>query len=114
MMLTGELMKTLIVAAVLIVGCGLCVAGQQPQAEKPHNMTGCLQKTPDGNSFMLTVNDKKTVEFTRALADLAAHVGHQIQITGTTDVVRVKKEGGQKNGHYMEVTAIKMLAAKCS
>jgi hypothetical protein len=107
-------MRTLIVVAVWIVGCGLCIAGQQPQAEKPHNMTGCLQKTPDGKSFMLTVNDKKTVEFTRASADLAPHVGHQIQITGTTDTEREKKEGGQKNGHYMEVTAVKMLAAMCS
>jgi hypothetical protein len=108
------LMRTFIAVAILMVGWGLRVAGQQPQTEKPHNMTGCLQKTPDGKSFMLTVNDKKTVEFTRASADLAPHVGHQIQITGTTDTEREKKEGGQKNGHYMEVTAIKMLAATCS
>ena len=107
-------MRTFIVVAILMGGCGLCVAGQQPQAEKPHNMTGCLQKTPDGKSFMLTVKDKKTVEFTKASADLAPHVGHQIQITGTTDAEREKKEGGQQNGHYMEVTAVKMIAATCS
>src|SRR5438128_1889080 len=107
-------MRTLIVVPVLMLVCGLCIAGQQTQAEKPHNMTGCLRKTPDGKSFMLTVNDKKTVEFTRASVDLAPHVGHQIQITGTTDTEREKKEGGQKNGHYMEVTAVKMLAVACS
>jgi len=107
-------MRVFILVAGLMVACGLGIEAQQPQAEKPHNMTGCLQKTPDGNSFMLTVNDKKTVQFTKASTDLAPHVGHQIQITGTTDAEREKKEGGQKNGHYMEVTSVKMIAAKCS
>ena len=108
-------MRTLRVVAVLILSCGLCgvAVGQQLQP-RPHNMTGCLQKTPDGKNFMLTVNNKKTVEFSKSSVDLTPHLGHQIQITGTTDTEREAKEGGQQNGHYMEVSAVKVIAAGCS
>ena len=109
-------MNPLRVVAVLIVSCGLCgtAAGQQSQPPRPHNMAGCLQKTPDGKNFMLTENNKKTVEFSKSSVDLTPHVGHQIQITGTTDREREAKEGGQQNGHYMEVTAVRVIAAACS
>ena len=108
-------MRTLRVVVVLIVSCGLSgiAVGQQLQP-RPHNMTGCLQKTPDGKNFMLTENNKKTVEFSKSSVDLTPHVGHQIQITGTTDTEREAKEGGQQNGHYMEVSAVKAIAAACS
>ena len=106
-------MNTLRVIAVLIVGCGLIGAGQQSQPEKPHNMTGCMKKTADGKNFMLTVNNRKTVEFSRSSVDLRPHVGHQIQITGTTDTEREAREGGKKNGHYMELTAVQTIAATC-
>ncbi len=109
-------MNPLRVVVVLIVSGGLCgaAAGQQSQPSRPHNMTGCLQKTPDGKNFILTENNKKTVEFSKSAVDLTPHVGHQIQITGTTDREREVKEGGQQNGHYMEVTAIRVVAAACS
>jgi hypothetical protein len=109
-------MRTLRAVVVLIAGCGLCdaAAGQQPQPPRPHNMTGCLQKTPDGNNFMLTENDKKTVEFSKSAVELTPHVGRQIQVTGTTDREREAKEGGQQNGHYMAVTAVRVIAARCS
>jgi hypothetical protein len=108
-------MRTLRVVVVVIVSCGLCgvAVGQQLQP-RPHNMTGCLQKTPDGKNFMLTENNRKTVEFSKSSVDLTPHVGHQIQITGTTDTEREAKEGGQQNGHYMEVSAVKVIAAGCS
>ena len=109
-------MRPLQVVVVLIVGCGLCgtTVAQQLQPTRPHNMTGRLQKTPDGKNFMLTENNKKTVEFSKSSVDLTPHVGHQIQITGTTDREREAKEGGQQNGHYMEVTAVKVIATACS
>jgi len=104
------------VVVALIVSCGFCgvAVGQQSQPERPHNMSGCLQKTPDGKSFMLTRDNRKTVEFSRSSVDLTPHVGQQTQITGTTDTEREAKEGGQQNGHYMEVTAVKVIAATCS
>ena len=106
---------TLGIAVVLIVGCGLCgTAVPQQQPAVPHNMAGCLQKTPDGKNFMLTENNKKTVEFGKSAVDLTPHVGHRIEITGTTGREREAKEGGQQNGHYMQVTAVKVIAAACS
>ena len=108
-------MRPLRVVVALIVGCGLCGAavGQQSQPERPHNMSGCLQKTQDGKSFMLTRDNRKTVEFSRSSVDLTPHVGRQIQITGTTDTEREAKEGGQQNGHYMDVTAVRVIATAC-
>ena len=108
-------MNPLRVVVVLILSCGLCggAAGQQSQPERPHNMTGCLQKTPDGRAFMLTRDNRKTVEFSKSSVDLTPHVGHRIQITGTTDSEREAKEGGQQNGHYMQVTAVKVIADAC-
>ena len=109
-------MRNLQFVVVLIVGCGLCgsAVGQQLRPAMPHNMVGCLQKTPDGKNFMLTENGKKTVEFTKSSVDLTPNVGYQIEITGTTDGEREAKNGGQQNGHYMEVTAVKVIAAACS
>lgn len=108
-------MTPLRVVVALIVSCGLggAAAGQQSQPERPHNMTGCLQKTADGRSFMLTRDNRKTVEFSSSSVDLAPHVGRQIQITGTTDTEREAKNGGQQNGHYMQVTAVRTIAAPC-
>jgi hypothetical protein len=108
-------MRPLRLVGALIVSCGLCgvAAGQQSQPERPHNMTGCLQKTQDGRSFMLTRDGRKTVEFSGSSVDLAPHVGQQIQITGTTDTEREAKNGGQQNGHYMQVTAVRTIAAAC-
>jgi hypothetical protein len=108
-------MRTLRVVAVLIVSCGLggAAAGQQSEPVRPHNMTGCLQKTPDGMSFMLTENNRKTVEFSKSSVDLNPHVGHRIQVTGTTDREREAKGGGQQNGHYMQVSAVTVIAAAC-
>jgi hypothetical protein len=76
-------------------------------------MTGCLQKTQDGTSFMLTRDNRKTVEFSKSSVDLTPHVGRQIQITGTTDTEREVKNGGQQNGHYMDVTAVRVIATAC-
>lgn len=107
-------MTPLRVVVALIVSCGLGGAAAGPsQPERPHNMTGCLQKTQDGKSFMLTRDNRKTVEFSNSSVDLTPHVGQQIQITGTTDTEREAKNGGQQNGHYMQVTAVRTIAATC-
>jgi hypothetical protein len=38
----------------------------------------------------------------------------ETSLTGATDMEREAKEGGQVNGHYMEVSAVKVIAAACS
>jgi hypothetical protein len=97
---------------------GFGTAGQQ--AVKEHTMTGCLQKSSDAKTFWLTHPEKgnKTVEISDTTVTLAPHVGHKIEITGTTDTAledkqaKEKKEG-EKPDHFMKITAIKMVASKC-
>ena len=82
-----------------------------------HTMTGCLAKS--GDSFMVTSTAEKgpkTIGIISSTANLAPHVGHKIDITGTAvpaaDVAAMKP-APPKADHYMKLTAIKMVAATC-
>src|SRR5713226_7157830 len=81
-------MKTvmLVMCLTLAGAVGLAV-GVHAQGAKAHSMTGCLQKGTEANTFMLTnVEGKgpKTVEIVASTANLTPHIGHKIEITGTT------------------------------
>ena len=113
-------MKSSIVAAV-VASCALTFAvGAQAQqaAPKEHSMTGCLQKGTEPNTFMLTdVEGKgpKTVGIVSSTPNLAPHVGHKIEVTGTA-VPAKEAEGDSKlpkAPHYMKLTAIKMISTTC-
>jgi hypothetical protein len=89
-----------------------CVLGFGPRAlpqdaPKEHSMTGCLMKgATDGTyELMNTGAGPKTVEISESTANLAPHVGHKIEITGTA-------VAGAKV-HTMKITAVKMLAPTC-
>ncbi len=90
-----------------------------------HAMTGCLQKG-EGTTFTLTNVEgtgPKTVEIVGSApgANLSAHVGHKIEITGTAVSAKTaaKAEGGKKNmkeersEHHMRVQSVKMLGTTC-
>jgi hypothetical protein len=90
-----------------------------------HSMTGCLQKG-EGSTFTLTNVEgtgPKTVEIVGSApaANLSAHVGHKIEITGTAVSAKqaAKAEGDKKNmkeersEHHMRVQSVKMLARTC-
>ena len=104
-------MKVSIVGMVLVVafvmGFGSLAQAQAPaaQAPKEHSMTGCLAKA--GDKFQLTklAQGPATVEIAESSANLAPHVGHKMEITGT----RI----ADAPGHTMKITAIKMVAAAC-
>jgi hypothetical protein len=108
--------RSLIVMALFFaggVGSGLYAQAPQqtPQQEaKEHSMTGCLQKGADPGTFKLTDvegNGPKTVEITDSTANLAPHLGHKVEITGTA------VPGNDPQVHSMKVTGVKMLSAKC-
>ena len=90
---------------------------QQPAA-KEHSMTGCLQKGAEPNSYMLANvegNGPKTVGIVSSTANLAPHVGHKIEVTGTA-VPRSEAEADKnvpQAPHYMKLTAIKMISTTC-
>lgn len=112
-------MKKLIFA-VLVVACafGLSVGTiAQDQAPKEHSMTGCLRAGTAAGSYMLSDLEKgpKQVGIVSSTPNLAPHVGHKIEITGTA-VPPAEAEGMKdvpKSPHYMKVTAIKMLSPTC-
>jgi hypothetical protein len=112
-------MKGLIMAA-LVVSCALAFAqgAQAQQAPKEHSMTGCLKSGDQPNTYMVTdVEGKgpKTIGIVSSTPDLAPHVGHKIEITGTAvSAMKAEKDKSvPKADHYMKVTAMKMISETC-
>jgi hypothetical protein len=112
-------MKKVSITAVLVAACVLVFAqGAKTQdAPKVHSMTGCLRAGTAPNSYMLSDLEKgpKTVGIVSSSANLAPHVGHKIEITGTA--VPAKDAEADPNvpkaPHYMKVDSIKMLSPMC-
>jgi hypothetical protein len=87
-------------------------------APKEHSMTGCLQKGPDGNSYIVTNvegSGPKSIGIVSSTANLAPHVGHKIEVTGVA--VPAKDAEADKSvpkaPHYMKLSAIKMISTTC-
>jgi len=103
-------------AAVLVLSFALAFSvSAQP---KEHSMTGCLQKGAEPDTYMVSdVEGKgpKTIGIVSNTANLAPHVGHKIEVTGTA--VPAKEVEADKNipkaDHYMKLTAVKMISATC-
>ena len=108
-------MKTLIFGTLVTL---VFAAGIQAQQTTPreHSMTGCLQKGPDDKYLLTDVEGKgpKTVGIVSSTADLAPHVGHKIEVTGTAVPAKeAEAEKAPKAPHYMRLTVIKMISTSC-
>jgi hypothetical protein len=57
----------------------------------------------------------KTIGIVSSAPDLAPHVGHKIEITGTAvSAMKAEKDKNvPKADHYMRVTAMKMISETC-
>ena len=107
--------------AVLVAACVFAISvgtTAQETAPKVHSMTGCLKAGPTPGTFMLTDVEKgpKTVGIVSAAENLAPHVGHKVEITGTAvPEAEAMKENKDvpKAPHYMKVTAMKHISATC-
>lgn len=111
-------MKVSILAILIVAGALTFSTGASAQnAPKEHSMTGCLRAGTAPNTFMLSDLEKgpKTVGIVSSTPNLAPHVGHKIEITGTA--VPAAEAEADKNvpraAHYMKVTAIKMISPTC-
>src|SRR5262249_40003803 len=110
--------KSIFVA--LVVACVLGLAlGALAQAPKEHSMTGCVAKGTAANTYMITNvegNGPKSIGIVSSSANLAPHVGHKIEATGTAvpeaDAMKENKDV-PKAPHYMKLTGIKMLSPTC-
>jgi hypothetical protein len=114
-------MKRSVVAA-LAVACAFAfalAAQAQQSAPREHSMTGCLKKGTDANSYLITDvegSGPKSIGVVSSTADLAPHVGHKIEVTGTAVPVKDAedmKPAPPKAPHYMKLTAIKMVSPTC-
>jgi hypothetical protein len=104
-------------AAALALSVG--VQAQDKPAPKEHTMTGCLAKgTADGTFIVTSTAEKgpKTIGIVSSKAPLAGHVGHKIDITGVNVPAAEAEKATPKPpaaDHYMTLSAIAMVAAKC-
>lgn len=108
--------QSMIVA--LVVCCALALTlGGYAQAPKVHSMTGCLEKGAAAGSYQLTNLEKgpKSVGIVSSTVNLAPHVGHKVEITGTAvPAAEAEKDPNvPKAPHYMKVTAMKHISATC-
>jgi hypothetical protein len=90
----------------------LVIAGTAQAAdEAAHSMTGCLQQGSAAGSYELTdlglADGPKRVVIAASTVDLSGHVGHKVEITGTT------VKGADAATHTMTITAMKHIAATC-
>lgn len=106
------------VAAALLLAPATMIAQDKPAA-KEHTMTGCLQKgTGEGTFVVQNTAEKgpKMIGIVSSTANLAPHVGHKIDITGTA-VPNAEAESAKpappKADHYMRITAVKMVSTTC-
>src|ERR1700737_4140311 len=101
----------------LFVSCAVTLAlgaRAQDAAPKEHSMTGCLAKGTAPDTYMLTDLEKgpKSVGIVSSTANLAPHVGHKVELTGTAVPARAAEADSKvpKAPHYMKITAVKMIS----
>ena len=115
-----SLMKAFVVAAVFAFGVS-AVAQEKPQGgsgQKEHTMGGCLQKGSAPDTYVVANAAEKgprMIGIVESKANLAPHVGHHIDITGTavSNDEAAKMKDAPKADHYMRVSAVKMVSATC-
>ena len=82
-------------------------------------MTGCLQKGTAADTYVVSSTAEKgpkMIGIVSSSANLAPHVGHKIDITGTGVDAKTAESGKPappKADHYMKITAVKMVSASC-
>ena len=108
------------IVVVLFVSCAITLAlgvRAQDAAPKEHSMTGCLAKGTEPGTYMLTDLEKgpKSVGIVSSSVNLAPHVGHKVELTGTAVPAKEAEADSKvpKAPHYMKITAMKHIAATC-
>lgn len=116
--------KTLLLVLTLLFSVAWVCAQGDPQAGSSHSGTsnsghtaveGCLQGS-EGN-YTLTDNAGMTYKLEGDTSKLSAHVGHEVQITGTTSGSSAASSttGGATAGaeHTLNVMRVKHIAKTC-
>ena len=112
-------MRPSVVAGLILCNVLLFAQAVKTQeAPKVHSMTGCLKAGAIPGSYMLTDVTKgpKTVGIVSSTMNLAPHVGHKVEITGTAvpeEEAMKENKDVPKAPHYMQVTAMKHISTTC-
>jgi hypothetical protein len=113
-------MKLLFVCGVMVALAlaPVALAQDKPAAAKEHTMSGCLQKGMTADTFVVqntAEKGPKMIGIVSSTPNLAPHVGHKIDITGTAvpNAEAEKEKKVSKADHYMRITAIKMVSTTC-
>ena len=105
---------------------GTAPENQEKKADKSahtQSVTGCLQKGDEPGEFSITGEDGKTWGLRSTSVKLDEHLGHKVNVTGTTThetKAEEKKEGQVENAaskaEYADltVTSLKMVSETCS
>ncbi len=90
-------------------------AGETAGAAKEQQLTGCLEKSPEGNGFVLiNGRHKKGVAVTSA-EDISAHVGHEVRLMGTWEKPMTGGAGAKgEEMHTFKATSLKHLSDTCA
>ena len=117
----AKLFVTAIVSSAFVVTM-TAIAQEKPAApagQKEHTMTGCLAKGAAADTFVVNSTAEKgpkTIGIVASKDNLAPHVGHKIDITGTAvpaAEAEAMKPAPAKADHYMRLSAVKMVSATC-
>ena len=98
-------------AATVTIGAGAATA-QETTDDAPKTATGCLLKSPIGNTYVLTDENGKTWDLRSTIVRLGPHVGHTITVTGT---IPKKPEGSTDTSpeNHLVVTKLEMVRDSC-
>ncbi|HUE85424.1 MAG TPA: hypothetical protein VMO26_05040 [Vicinamibacterales bacterium] len=111
--------------AACVLAFGVSAVAQEKPQEKPqasgqkeHTMGGCLQKGEVADTYVVinaAEKGPKTIGIVESKANLAPHVGHHIDITGTgvPNKEAETMKSVPKADHYMRVSTLKMVSATC-
>ena len=110
----------------LALAQGTAPEKQEKKADKSahtQSVTGCLQKGDEPGEFSITGEDGKTWGLRSTSVKLDEHLGHKVNVTGSTThetKAEEKKEGQVENAaskaEYADltVTSLKMVSETCS
>lgn len=107
------------IAAAGVLALSVAMSAQEKKGSGEHTMTGCVAKGASADTFVINNTAEKgpkVIGIVSSKDNLAPHVGHKIDITGT-DVPAAEAEkmkpAPPKADHYMRVTAMKMVSTTC-
>jgi hypothetical protein len=88
------------------------VAAMQDTDDATHTATGCLERTPSGNIYLLTDEDGKTWDLRSKTVTLGPHVGHTVTVTGTIPKDAKGSRDTTPQNHLL-VTKLDMVRDNC-